>query len=153
MENGGGPAAGKAFKVLMDELFEGPGAQDGMFLSRGSGIFPTLEGIDSVSASKEVAGSTVAAHARHLLLYLDVLGGFLRGEVRTADWDGYWKRKTVDEEEWDALRSRIRRVVSTVESEASQVTIWDADQTTMAMSLAVHSAYHLGAIRQIAKHI
>ena len=153
MENGGGPAAGRAFKTLMDELFEGPGAQDGMFLSKGSGIFPTLEKIDAESASKEIEGSSVAAHAGHLLLYLEVLGGFLRGEVRTVDWEGRWKHRSVNKEDWDAIRSAIRDAVRSVEKGANQVTIWDADQTTMAMSLAIHSAYHLGAIRQIAKHI
>lgn len=152
MENGGRPAAEKAFTTLMNELFRGPAPQGGMFLNEDSGVFSTLEGIDSDTASEEVRGSTVAAHAGHLLLYLEVLLGYLKGEIRMTDWEVGWKKKTVDEEEWDKIRSGIRDTFESIEENAKESVIWDADRTTMTMSLAVHSAYHLGAIRQIVKH-
>lgn len=153
MENGGTPGAASAFKTLIEELFEGPGEQDGMFLSRGTGIYATLKAIDSDAASVLVKDNSVAAHAGHMLLYLEVLGAYLRGEVRTANWNEGWKHTSVNEKEWESLKTAIRDACDSAVKNSGRVVGWDGDRITMAMALIIHSAYHLGAIRQIVKHL
>lgn len=153
MENGGGPGARKSFLALFGEIFEGPESQEGMFLAANTGIHKTLAGIDSESASQDVCGSSVAAHAAHLMLYLEVLGGYLKGEIRGVDWTAGWAKTTVDPEEWDTIRAGIRRECGKIEVHADKINEWDADMVSLTMALTIHSAYHLGAIRQIAKHL
>jgi hypothetical protein len=153
MDNGGDAGVRSAFLTLFGEVFNGPGSQDGMFLRARSGLHSTLEKIDAAGASKDIGGTSVAAHAGHLMLYLEVLGGYLKGEVRGVDWEGGWSRTLVDTKEWDEMRSGIRRACAAIEKHTATMENWDADTVTMTMALTIHSAYHLGAIRHLVKHL
>jgi hypothetical protein len=59
--------------------------------------------------------------------------------------------RTVDEAAWSARRARVRAAYEAAVALARRQATWDADAAGgLAASLA-HAAYHLGAMRQIAK--
>ena len=153
METNGADLTKQAAMTVLNETFTGPGDSDGMFLNTGTGLLETLEGISSEEASTEVSGATVAAHARHLRLYLDVMMDCISGKIRMPDWQAGWLEKTVSEKEWAELRDGIRSSVRNAEKVINKISVWNKDATTLVMSLSAHSAYHLGAIRQIIKHL
>jgi hypothetical protein len=68
---------------------------------------------------------------------------------RTADWSISWRRTSVSEAEWAALRTRLR------EAAAQWHAALDTDREVVQLELngvvssVVHLAYHLGALRQI----
>jgi hypothetical protein len=66
-----------------------------------------------------------------------------------ADWEASWKRTTVTEDQWRTLRDNLRREADTWRKEVATRTDWNDLTAAGALSSAAHTAYHLGAIRQI----
>jgi len=60
-----------------------------------------------------------------------------------------WRRGTVDENRWRELRENLRRQVETWRKHVAGRAGWDDVAAAGALSSAAHTAYHLGAIRQI----
>lgn len=119
-----------------------------------SSICLTLDQLtaEQASAAPTVGRSTIAAQANHLLFSLDTYLAYTRGEQPNPDWSESWAKTTVTEEEWAKLRSDLREragqwidVVENIEPE-------DHDEMVVRGLIAsvAHSAYHLGAIRQLA---
>ena len=124
----------------------------GIFLDRGTSLFETLDTVSAEEASRPVSAScaSIAAQANHVTYYLDVIDRYARGERPTdVDWPGSWQVGPVDEAGWAALKDRLRasqrKVRATLESRDA---FDDADAMGGAMSFVVHTAYHLGEIRQ-----
>ena len=57
----------------------------------------------------------------------------------------------VTEPEWEALKTQLRDDYERVIRNLRAVTAWDEDALNFAMTVTVHSAYHLGAVRQLVK--
>lgn len=140
---------------LVGETFEGPGAEGSAYLDRRAGLFQTIEPLSAEVASRSpVEGApTIAAHCIHVAYYVRVLDDFLAGREPDVDWPGSWRVQVVDDAAWDAVRAdlraryeQLRRTISTQES-------WDDDPIGDVMAILVHTAYHLGAIRQIARAV
>lgn len=140
-----------SLNYLFKETFEGSPPAGSIYLDRGIGVFNTIENIDAASASKFVSTTTVASHVEHLRYYLEVLTNFMQGIVQIADWDKSWAKKEVSEDEWEELKNNLRTTYESVVTAYSGVESWDEDKMSEAMAIVVHTAYHLGAIRQIAK--
>ena len=137
---------------LLRETFEGsPEGQPSAYLDRGVGLFSTLEELSSEAASKEFEGTTVAAQTEHATFYLDRLCEFINGRTETVNWDDSWLIEDVDEVEWDALRTAVRQSYLDSLQCLAASRDWTQVQIGMAIGLVAHTAYHLGAIRQIAK--
>jgi hypothetical protein len=72
------------------------------------------------------------------------------GETRTTNWREIWETvREVTPEEWDDIRRRLRasheRALATINSFEQ----WDGKYDIAgALSILVHTAYHLGGIRQ-----
>jgi hypothetical protein len=66
-----------------------------------------------------------------------------------ADWEASWKRTTVTDEAWRSLRDNLRREAETWRAFVASRDDWDDMSAAGAISSAAHTAYHLGAIRQI----
>jgi ATP-dependent phosphoenolpyruvate carboxykinase len=140
------------FFQLLKETFEGPEPTGpSAFLDKGTGLFQTLDGISAEIASAHVRaeGSTIAAHTEHIRFYVDVHYKLLRGVRDKIDWDESWRIKSVKAAQWDALREDLRRVYATVKEHLRRVNGWGEDEISIAMAIVAHTAYHLGAIRQI----
>ncbi|MEO7674600.1 MAG: hypothetical protein ABIU09_11055 [Pyrinomonadaceae bacterium] len=72
---------------------------------------------------------------------------------RTRQWDDSWLIETVNDTEWNALRESVRRSYEGTLRCLAAVDEWTEERLGMAIGMVAHTAYHLGAIRQIAKNI
>lgn len=140
-----------SLNYLFKETFEGSPAEGSIYLDRGVGVFNTIADLDSFAASNRVSGSTIAAQTDHLRYYLEVLNNFLQGIAQTADWSRSWKIEEVSEDEWNKIKIDLRKTYEKVAATFQKIGDWDEDRISEAMAIVVHTAYHLGAIRQIAK--
>jgi hypothetical protein len=76
----------------------------------------------------------------------------MAGEVNPfagADFDASWQHTSVTEEQWRALRVALRQEAEKWQGAVGSREAWDDSSATIALSTAVHTAYHVGAIRQI----
>lgn len=137
---------------LLRETFEGsPEGQPSAYLDRGVGIFVTLGELSATSASTEFHGTTIAAQTEHAKFYLDRLCEFINGRTEAVNWEASWLIETVNDAEWDALRESVRHSYESMLRCLAEVQDWNERQVGMAMGMVAHTAYHLGAIRQIVK--
>ena len=145
----------RALVKLLVEVFAGPPGNEAYLLNPGDlGLLRQLESISARTASsRPMPGkTTIASHADHVLYGLTLLNRWADGEENpwaTADWEASWKRPTVTDQQWrtllDGLRTQSRKWREGVEARGE----WDDVAAAGALSSAAHTAYHLGAIRQI----
>jgi len=142
---------------LFSELVDGASAGGAAFMlnSGDVGLLRSLDKLSAPEASRSVdGGATIAAHAQHVRYGLSLMNRWA-GEggnpFADAKWDEAWKVGGVDETAWEEIRRglgdethRWMHELSTPR-EAAEVELCG-----MISSIA-HLAYHLGAIRQIAK--
>ena len=141
------------FKLLR-ETFEGPPAEGGnAYLDKGAGLFQTLDGVSAETASRAPwpGASTVAAHCYHARYYVDVLHNFLAGREQTVDWNASWQVSQMDAAEWESLKNDLRRAYDSLVESLESIEAWSDDPVGDSMAIVVHTAYHLGAIRQLLK--
>jgi hypothetical protein len=144
----------KSLAYLLRETFEGsPEGQPSAFLDRGIGIFNTLEKLSAEQVSRESHGTTIAAQVEHAKFYLDRLCEFIGGRTEKVNWEDSWLIEDVSEEEWNALRATVRKSYENALRCFAEQQNWSEDAVGMAIGMLAHTAYHLGAIRQIAKAI
>ena len=135
--------------ALFDETFT---VVSGQYLDKGTSLFETLETIDAVQAS--IAPSdrcgTIAAQVNHVTFYLEVLNRYFQGEdPGKVDWDASWNLSAVTDAEWSALKDALRTAHDHSRALiAAQTDFSDTDRVGEAMAIVVHTAYHLGEIRQ-----
>lgn len=145
----------RALLNLLNECFDGPAGQEAYMLNPGdAGLLRQLESIDARQASTPPGPgrATVAAHADHALYGLDLLNRWAAGEPNpwaTADWSASWKRGTVDDAAWRALRDRLRAASVAWRSHLKTRESFDALAANGSLASLAHTMYHLGAIRQI----
>lgn len=140
----------QALLTLLDETFD---HVQGYYLDRGTSLFETLADISAAEASIPVGGkcATLAAQVKHVAFYLDVVEASIRDpNYPPADWGEIWRTvAAVTPEEWQAIQSELRRSYNRIIALIEETTSWPgADEMAGAMALAVHTAYHLGEIRQ-----
>jgi hypothetical protein len=135
---------------LLEETFE---THHGIFLDRGTSLFETLAQIDAAAASQPVGGrcATLAAQVAHVTYYLEVLELYLTtGHTGPTDWGHIWRTvRAVTPDEWAAYNSALLLTYTRIKAMLRARESWD-DATSIggAMAIVVHSAYHLGEIRQ-----
>jgi hypothetical protein len=145
----------RALLKLLGEIFEGPPGQEAYLLNPGDGGFlGQLEAISASDASRRaMAGeTTIASHADHVLYGLELLNRWAGGEENPwadADWSASGKRTKVTDAQWEALRGKLRKVAETWRGAVEARKEWDEVAAAGALASAAHTAYHLGAIRQI----
>jgi hypothetical protein len=144
-----------AVVTMLAEVFDGPPGQEAYVLNPGDpGLLKQLDQLDAKAASTQPASGkpSVAAHADHLKLGLNILNRWAAGEANPwvgVDWGASWRRLTVSESEWRALRDELRREADRWRQGAAARTEWDGMSAAGALSTVAHTAYHFGAIRQI----
>lgn len=140
--------------VILRETFEGsPEGQGSAYLDRGIGVFPTIETLSAEQVSKEINDITIAAHTEHFKFYLDRLCEFIKGRTEPVNWEQSWLIDEVNEEEWTHLRESVRQSYDNVLRTFAEIETWNQDNIGDAIAIIAHTAYHLGAIRQIMKAI
>ena len=141
------------FKLLR-ETFEGAPAEGGSaYLDKGAGLFQTLDGVSADAASRApwAGASTIAAHCAHAAYYVRALHNFAVGREQTLDWPGSWATSRVDDEGWEALKGELRGEYDALVETLQSIETWDDEPVGDSMAIVVHTAYHLGAIRQLLK--
>lgn len=143
--------------ALFAELTQGvPRPGEAYVLNTGDiGLLRSLDKLDASAASQSVnGGATIAAHALHLAYGLSLMNQWMResgNPFANALWDEAWKTSAVDADRWQAIRSDLRREVAAWNDALLRTReVTDIELRGMIGSIA-HLAYHLGAIRQIAK--
>ncbi len=139
--------------VLMHELTYGPASTGGFVLNGGdAGLLASLDRLSPDDASMSSQdGASVAAHVAHVSYGLSLMNRWAAGEdpFAAADWTAAWQVGRVSKEEWDRLRSELRRQIDNWL--AAVVTPRDLETVELngVVGSVVHLAYHVGAIRQI----
>jgi hypothetical protein len=140
----------KALYTLLDETFDNV---HGFFLDPNTSMFETLATISADEASIPVGGkcATLAAQVKHVAFYLDVLENNVRAnKFEPQDWDKIWREtKAVTPEEWEVLKAGLRTSYDRIKTLIGDTTEWPSDwEIGGAIASIVHTAYHLGEIRQ-----
>jgi len=142
----------ESIAYLLRETFEGsPEGQASAYLDRGVGIFSTLGALSAEAVSKDFTGTTIAAQTEHAKFYLDRICEFVNGRTERVNWEDSWLIETVNDTEWKALLESVRKSYENTLRCLAAVDEWSEDRVGMAIGMIAHTAYHLGAIRQIAK--
>lgn len=145
----------KAICGLLTEILDGPPGGEAYVLNRGDvGMLNQLDTIDAAAASsRPMAGkTTVAAHVDHVHYGFSLINRWAAGEENPwadADWDASWRRGQVTDDEWKTLRGKLRGAVKAWQNTVATRADWDHMAASGAISTVAHTAYHLGAIRQI----
>ncbi len=135
---------------VLDETFV---THHGIFLDGGTSLFETLETITAAEASIPVGGkcATLAAQVAHVNFYIEVLEAYILNQDKgKVDWDEIWRRvNTVSPDEWQAYKNQLRETYQRVISMLQRREDWNDERPIGgALAIAVHTAYHLGEIRQ-----
>lgn len=134
---------------LLDETFEN---HHGIYLDRDTSLFRTLESVSAQEASIPVGGkcATLAAQVAHVIFYLEVLERYVvQHDTSRVDWGEVWRTvSAVTPEEWSVLKSRLEATYRRIFNIFQDYPTWDEDSMGGSLACVVHTAYHLGEIRQ-----
>ena len=144
----------KTLATLFGELVEGAPASGAYILNAGdAGLLRSIDKLSAAAASVPTStGSTIAAHVDHVRYGLGLLNRWAAGEENPfadADWNASWQRATVTDEKWQQLRDSLRREADKWQAAVAARQDWDDLAAAGTIASVAHTAYHLGAIRQI----
>ena len=136
--------------LFLEETFE---THHGIYLDKGTTLFDTLAGITAAKASLRASDRTasIVAHVRHIVFYLQVLLKSIRGEeVGKVNWREIWESdRPVTPDEWSAVVQALKTEWANVRRMHAEPATWEReDALGEFIAIAIHTAYHLGAIRQ-----
>ncbi|MEO8357311.1 MAG: hypothetical protein ABI621_15500 [Chloroflexota bacterium] len=135
---------------IMEETFEPK--HHGIYLDRGTSLFETLETVSAEEASIPVGGkcASLAAQVAHVTFYLEVLERYVvYNDSTRADWGEIWRTvEKVTPEEWNEYKRKLHDAYHRIEKMLHDNPVWNEDSIGGAMAIVVHTAYHLGEIRQ-----
>lgn len=144
----------KNILILFRETFEGSlEGESSAYLDRKTGVFSTLDALSAEQVSKEINETSIAAHTEHFKFYLDRQCEFITGRTEPVNWEQSWLIDEVNDEEWGALRGAVRAAYENVLRTFAEVESWNGDNIGDSVAIIAHTAYHLGAIRQIIKAV
>jgi uncharacterized damage-inducible protein DinB len=134
---------------LLDETFH---TVQGYYLDKQTSLFETLATISAEEASQPIGDhcATLAAQVNHIRVYIEVLERYMRGEeVGPTDWDASWRVAGVNEDEWKSLKQRLDVAYQSMRATMRGMANGDREDAMSDMlAILVHTAYHLGEIRQ-----
>ena len=149
------PVAG-VLATILHELVEGsadPKARTYVLNQGDRGLLEAVERLSAAEASQtHDGGASIASHVDHLRYGLSLLNRWADGVPPPwpdMDFTASWRKTTVTDAEWKALRGELRREAQRWrDALASPRDVTDVQLGWMTGSVA-HLAYHFGAIRQI----
>ncbi len=138
------------FLIGYKETFE---EVQGIYLDRGTSLFETLATITAEEASRPVGATcaTIAAQVEHVRFYLENTERLMLGQAEgQVDWGHIWRTvSSVTPAEWETSVQRLKDTYQRIVGYIENPTSWTHDGMLWAtMSMLVHTAYHLGEIRQ-----
>ncbi len=142
----------RTYLFLFEEIYGDPpkGDRGNAVLDADTGWRQSLEAVDAEQASRPVApgGTTIAGQAAHTAYYIELLEALARGERPAADWPGSFSPRAVDDQTWEHTRERLFGALGRFRAmvDASD---FPPEQLQGALGVLLHTAYHLGAVRQM----
>jgi hypothetical protein len=134
---------------LLDETFDNT---HGHYLDKDTSLFRTLETVSAQEASIPVGGkcASLAAQVGHVTFYMEVLErNVVNNDSTPADWGEVWRTvEKVTPEEWDVLNNKLKDTYHRIDRIFRENPVWNDDSIGGAIAIVVHTAYHLGEIRQ-----
>ena len=139
-----------ALRLLWEETFENV---HGIYLDRGTSMLETLATISAEEASVPVGGrcASLAAQVKHVAFYLDVLDRSVRAQTfEPQDWGKIWRETgAVTPAEWALLVGTLQTSYERIRALIADWPAWQNEREIGgAIGAIVHTAYHLGEIRQ-----
>jgi hypothetical protein len=143
----------RAKKEVLDFLEETFEKHHGIYIDKGTTLFDTLDSVTADEASYRASdkNASVAAHTRHVILYLQVLEVHIRGTLREkVNWREIWENdRPVSPEQWKALVAELKQAYAKIRQFLEDPTTWEReDAFGGSIAIVVHTAWHLGAVRQ-----
>ncbi|MCB9135621.1 MAG: hypothetical protein H6636_09350 [Anaerolineales bacterium] len=140
----------QALYGILEETFDDV---KGIYLDKGTSMFETLATVSAEEASIPVGGkcATLAAQVKHTAFYLDVLEKAVRTQQNEhIDWGQIWREtNAVTPEEWESIKFDLHESYNRLKVLIADQTGWaNAYEVGGAIAPLVHTAYHLGEIRQ-----
>jgi hypothetical protein len=136
--------------LLMEETFES--RHHGIYLDEGTSLFETLETVSAEEASIPVGGkcASLAAQVAHVTFYIESFERFaLQGDNSPRDWGLIWRTvEKVTPEQWDDYKQKLKDAYLRMDKLFRENPTWNEDSIGGALSIVIHTAYHLGEIRQ-----
>jgi len=137
-------------KALLEETFENV---KGIYLDGGTSLTETLSSLSAEEASKPIVpeGTSIAGQVEHIRFYLNVMNGYMDGQwFEKLDWKQSWLTKSVTKGEWETIRQNLKADYEQLCQHLQRFDDFNDDRRLGgALATIVHTAYHLGAIRQI----
>jgi len=135
--------------ALLDEAFEN---HHGIFLDENTSLFQTLETVSAEEASIPVGGkcASLAAQVEHVIFYLEVMERYIfQNDTSRVDWGEIWRTvEKVTPEQWETSKAKLENTYRRIEKSLHENETWNEGAIGGAMAVIVHTAYHLGEIRQ-----
>jgi hypothetical protein len=148
-----------SLSLVFAELVDGPSPDAAYALNKGDpGLLRSLDGLSAQAASRtpSAGAASIAAHVDHVCYGLDLMNRWSDGDPdpwSSADWTASWRRTTVTESEWAALRDRFRETTRRWRRALQMPRRMSPVELNAVIASVAHLAYHLGAIRQIDRSI
>ena len=145
----------RSVSTVFTELINGTESGYGWVLNRGDkGLLRSLDQLSSREASMVPAegGASIAAHVDHLCYGLSLFNRWNAGEqdpFTDADYSASWRKASVSANEWEALRSRLRKEARSWRDALTESRQLSEMEMIGIVACTAHVAYHLGAIRQM----
>jgi hypothetical protein len=141
---------------LFREMIDGPRGDMAFIVNPGDrGLLASLAAVPAAQASARPSGRpSIAGHTQHLRFGLALLNKWANGDPNAfadASFAESWSHQQVNDDEWRALRQAFedeaRRWLVRLETPRE----WDAMTLSGFVSSVAHTAYHMGAIRQLVR--
>jgi hypothetical protein len=143
-------------RAIFRELVHGSpdaGARTYVLNQGDHGLLASLDRLSAEAASAtHGGGASIASHVDHLRYGFSLFNRWADGlspPWPEMDWTASWKRTSVSEAEWRALREELRREASRWDSALDSPRDLSEVEAGWIVGSVAHLAYHLGAIRQI----
>jgi hypothetical protein len=140
-------------KEILDLLEESFEKVHGQFLDGGTSLLETVAGLSAEEASRKrsAIAETIAGHVNHIIFYIVVLQEYITDKRSgKTDWSESWRVKNASETEWVELKTKQRNEYGRLKDFVSGIGAWDSgDYVGGVIAIIAHTAYHLGAIRQL----
>jgi len=142
--------------VILEETFESPPRDGNAYLDKQTGWFHTLADVSAEQASRPLTpdGTSIAGQVAHATFYLEALEGFMTKRITgPVEWRESWTVRGVTPEEWEDLKQQLGATYKRVKTLLQSYTDWGDDEVGDALAILAHSAYHLGAVRQMVRAV
>lgn len=140
---------------LYRELLHGMKAGEPTWITTGgpgSALTGSISDLSAEQASRDLDGTTIAAHVEHVRWALQLVNDYFDGQEPTADWSASWSVTTVSPGQWDRLREDLQRTGDRLLENLNTRQRWNEGMSMQgALASFAHLAYHLGAVMQMRK--